>query len=102
VYLNVVTEGQVYVLRASPPTQFNIKAAQGLAAAGEGVLKQVAARSDKAAKAPVAPVNAPVSTSGSGSGSLSNRLEELAKLRDSGMLTDAEFNELRSKALKEL
>jgi hypothetical protein len=43
VYLNIVTESDVYVLRASPPTVFNIKAAQGLAVAGEGVLKRAAA-----------------------------------------------------------
>jgi hypothetical protein len=43
VHLNIVTESDVYVLRASPPTVFNIKAAQGLAVAGEGVLKRAAA-----------------------------------------------------------
>ncbi len=40
--VTIVTEEDVYVLRASPPTIFNIKAAQGLAAAGEGVLKRAA------------------------------------------------------------
>jgi hypothetical protein len=40
VYLNIVTETDVFVLRASPPTVFNIKAAQSIAAAGEGVLKR--------------------------------------------------------------
>ena len=49
VYLNIVTEGDVYVLRASPPTVLNITAAQGIAAAGEGVLKRVRASFDKPA-----------------------------------------------------
>ena len=42
IYLTIVTEGDVYALRASPPTIFNIKAAQGLVAAGAGVLKRAA------------------------------------------------------------
>ena len=42
IYLTIVTEGDVYALRASPPTIFNIKAAQCLVAAGAGVLKRAA------------------------------------------------------------
>ncbi|WNG93684.1 hypothetical protein [Mycobacterium sp. ITM-2016-00318] len=59
VYLNIVTEGDVYVLRASPPTVLNIKAAQGIAAAGEGVLKRVRASSDEPARTAIHTSSAP-------------------------------------------
>lgn len=44
VYLTIVTDERSYSLNASPPTSMNIKAAHKLAAAGEGVLRAVAAR----------------------------------------------------------
>jgi len=99
VWLTIVTDRDAYTLHADPPRPVVIRAAQKLAAAGQGVLARLEA--EQAARAHAAP--APASTRApTEQRSVTDRLKELTKLHEQGMVSDDEFKELRSNLLKEL
>ena len=63
--------------------------------------QQKAAAQQQAAAPPAAPEAAPVEAAPS-SDDLINKLKELANLRDQGILTEAEFNDQKTKILAEM
>lgn len=89
VYLTIATDSRVYNLRSKPSVS-NIKAGKGLAAAGAGILSQIARRSVRTEQP---------STKAPQERSLPVRLRELASLRDDGLITDDEYTVMRQRAL---
>jgi hypothetical protein len=100
VWLTIVTDRNVYTLHEDPPTKDGIRAAQQLAAAGQSVLARLAAK--QAAQVPDAPTPAEVTPPSTEQRSVTDRLKELTKLHEQGMVSDDEFKELRTNLLKEL
>ena len=101
VWLTIVTDRDAYTLHADPPYQHVIRSARQLAAEGQAVLARLAAEraAQLHAPAPSAPASTPPSTEPR---SVTDRLKELSKLHDQGMVSDDEFKELRSNLLKQL
>jgi len=101
VYLTIVTDRQTYTLHVDPPRASVISAAQELAVAGQSVLAQLAA--ERAAQLQAGAASASASTpSPTKPKSVTDRLKELSKLHEQGMVSDDEFKEFRQNLLKEL
>lgn len=101
VYLTIVTDQQSHVLHEDPPTERGMKAAKKLAATGRSLI------AGSATLAPALPtVQAQASPEPPSAGgqplTLVQRLKQLNNLHDEGLVSDDEFNKLRSEILKEV
>jgi hypothetical protein len=98
VYLTITTDRKTHVLREDPPNALSIRTARQLAASGQGVLLQL--QTDAAS---TAPTNSIALQQSSVTGrTISDRLEELNRLYQQGMVSGTEFQELRANVLREL
>lgn len=92
VFLTIATDSRVYNLR-SKPSVTNITAGKKLAAAGAGILSQIARQSIQTGQP---------STEAPQERSLLVRLRELASLRDDGLITGDEYTVMRQRLLDSL
>ena len=92
VYLTIFTDARVHKLHVDPPTAGSLAASKALAAAGNAVLDALARRDTAQAQAGFAPATQ----------SSSDRLRELASMRDEGLVTPAEYDTMRQKVLDTL
>ena len=89
VYLTVRTDARTHVLHEDPPTATNLKTVKKLEAIGRSVI----ASAEHAANVPAAPA---------AERSIGERLQELAALRDGGLITEDEHQEQRTRLLGDL
>lgn len=95
-YLAITTDQKVHMLHESPPSERSMKAMHRLANAGQAILDATAALHVT-----------PITTEPSGGqvseshdeGSIVEQLTTLAQMRDSGVISDAEFQAAKSKLL---
>lgn len=92
VYLTISTDVSTHVLHEDPPTAMNLKAAKRLEAAGRSVI----GRSDPETVGAAPDVSADTATSPP---DLRARLQELAALRNDGLISEEEHTRLRTKLL---
>ena len=88
VYLTIVTDSQTYALREDPPTASNMKSSKKLEAAGNAILKTLAASQSQEPAA--------------GTPGVRERLSELNDLLADGLITQEEFDRKRMALIDEL
>ena len=123
VYLTIVTDQNTHVLHEDPPTAGNMRTSKRLEAAGNAVIRhsetfqamphvpEVTASALPPAGQPQAvdapqtvqvQESAPAVSDGQATGSVSDRLRELTVLRDEGLVSPEEYQQLRTKLLESL
>jgi hypothetical protein len=93
VYLTIVTDRKTHVLHEDPPTVRGMKESKKLEAAGNAVIRDVAA--------PDGSVDAQPDHASPGA-TLAERLRQLNTMRDEGLVSTDEFEQLRTKLLDSL
>lgn len=96
VYLTITTDQKTHVLREDPPNAMSIRSARQLAAAGANVIAQMANEGPENSMV----VRAPSTTEAARS--VTERLDELMKLHKNGMISETEYQGLRTKLLGEI
>lgn len=94
VYLTIVTDRETHVLHQDPPTARGMQASKKLEAAGRAVLQCVAVSEATAGGGSDQP-----SPAGSTGATVAERLRELNKMRDEGLVSAEEYEQLRTKLL---
>jgi hypothetical protein len=93
VYLTITTDATTRVLHEDPPTAMNLKAVKRLEAAGLSVIGRGGYLLDDS---PEEILEAPLGPT------VAERLRELTRLRDEGLVSQCEYSELRAKLLGSL
>ena len=93
VYLTITTDATTHVLHEDPPTATNLKQVKRLEAAGLAVLRQTPSVTTDLSETPTA------TQAASGAPTVSERLRELTLLRDEGLVSLEEYDQLRAKLL---
>jgi len=93
VYLTITTDATTHVLHEDPPTATNLKHVKRLEAAGLAVLRQTPSVTTDLSETPTS------TPAASGAPTVSERLRELTLLRDEGLVSLEEYDQLRAKLL---
>lgn len=104
-YLTIVTDQATHVLHEDPPTEAGMKSAIRLAATGQSVMRSADALRDASPAGQANPLSATQETSPSSASSgedIAEKLRELKKLHDEGLVSDDEFEHLRAKLVEQL
>jgi hypothetical protein len=96
VYLTITTDSRTYVLHEDPPTASNMKTAKALEAVGLGVLSRRSSEQADPKFKTVENQRLPKDPSTAG------RLRELSDLQTQGLITQAEYDQQRTRLLGEL
>jgi len=93
VYLTITTDATTHVLHEDPPTATNLKQVKKLEAAGLAALRKTPPVTTDLSETP------PATPAASSAPTVSERMRELTLLRDDGMVSLEEYDQLRTKLL---
>lgn len=98
VYLTITTDVTTHVLHEEPPTSMNLKQVRRLEAAGRAAVRATSSTSHVASDEPK-PVDKVTRSGPRPAPSVSDRLRELSALLEEGLVSQEEYDELRTKLL---
>lgn len=101
IYLTIVTETKTHALHISPPTKSDLQAMHQLVAAGEAILQGLQNSSASSQEGQRQPESTSKSTSTASTSDLLSKLQQLNELRTAGVVSDAEFIQLKERILSD-
>jgi|688.fasta_scaffold735851_1 hypothetical protein len=96
-YLTISTDGQVHMIHMSPPTEKDMKAMHKLATAGQGILDHIERMDQSAREKNSTQLNSVENLVPQNS--VIDELTKLSALRDSGAISEDEFQTLKKKLM---
>lgn len=103
-FLTIVTDKNVYSLHEDPPTKLSMKTMHKLEVTGRALIENATGETPSTSLTPPpgSPAASPAASVPTPSATVAQRLQELGELRDSGTVTDEEYDTMRARILADL